>query len=259
MGRGLAAGAGPRLVRPGEPPVRGAPASGPAVGSAPGAPSAPGRAAPQPPTYNGAPEQPYGYEQGGYHSRYDEPSHQGPHAGGYDEATSRYDYDAGPRGGGDYGRAMHDSGYGPDPYAQPSAGYRDYGTDSYSQGDYGAEQQYQGYEAGGYDSGSAAVTAATAARVATGYQDADYSGGYGGSRGYEQASDYGQPGGGHYGRRHRRRLRPVERWLRWRGAQRGRRLPGVAHPWLRAGLLRRDGSATAAPFRPGSRVVRTLT
>lgn len=186
----------PTSGAPAEPPAGAAPASGPSVGSAPGAPSAPRRAAPQPPTYNGAPEQPYGYEQGGYHSRYDEPSHQGPHAGGYDEPTSRYDYDTGPRGGGDYGRATHDSGYGPDPYAQPSAGYRDYGTDSYSQGDYGTER-YQGYEAGGYDSGSAGGYGGHGGQGGHGYQDADYSGGYG-----EPASDYGQPGGGHYGSPH---------------------------------------------------------
>ena len=55
----------PTSGAPAEPPAGAAPASGPSVGSAPGAPSAPRRAAPQPPTYNGAPEQPYGYEQGG--------------------------------------------------------------------------------------------------------------------------------------------------------------------------------------------------
>ncbi len=184
---GSAGAVGPTSGAPGDTPP-GAPASGPA-GTAPPAPRRPG---PQPPTYNGAQEHPYRYDQGGYHSRYDEPTHRGA-----DEATSRFDYDAGARGG--YGRAVHDSGYGPDPYAQPSA-YRDYGSDSYSDHDYGAEQQYQGHDSGGYDRGGyQGGTYGGYGHQA--YQDADYSGGYGqqSTGGYEQASDYGPPDGGGHG------------------------------------------------------------
>lgn len=133
-----AAGAAPGSAAP-------ASAGGPTAGS----PPLPRRAAPQPPTYNGAPERPYagGYDQGGY-SAGREPGYGDPRPGasGYDEPTGRFDrgYGAEPRAGGSYGRASHDSGYGPDPYTQPaSGGYDDYGADPYATG--GADP----YPAGG--------------------------------------------------------------------------------------------------------------
>ena len=139
---------------------------------------------------------------------------------------------------------MHDSGYGPDPYAQPSA-YRDYGSDSYSDHDYGAEQQYQGHDSGGYDRGGyQGGTYGGYGHQA--YQDADYSGGYGqqSTGGYEQASDYGPPDGGGHGSQSSGRGTTTRRAVATRPTATTRALAAPTGSRVRAVIPRRPPVAT---------------